>query len=912
MLEPRNFFLIGPSGSTKTFHLHHLALAISAKGEELPLLLEAKGYRGGDFWSLLGHGTAPLFAGDPKELLDAMKCCGLRPVLMVDALNECGAGYLSGLLSGIQAFALQREARVIFTSQTPVELSGDIKSALKRLPLPDSLQKRSIYAYHAGLQPTPDLDDFCAGFTNAYDLTVAGRCHNSTSGPESRADLYDRYVRQCVPEHASVVAALLRRVAGEMAESLSSVWKRDVFERFAGRFLAEQHAPLTILDEIRNSRLIELTDSYFCFEHELLFDYFRAEHLHLASSDVRALAQELRKPRNQDLLELIVPRFTDASDLATVLSAAEQAPVLCRVLAGKCGSEAQSVLLQECEALLDAAAQDLPNVEVVCESVPAENGRRRFADLKVTGTREWTAHEALLCHAVALNLDQPSLQKRFLELLDLTEWSLRAAVHKAAKIGRFKPAGVWGEAVRMYGGLLHHGTLQIPGVSILATVRSAQMYPRHYKQGLPICAQLFERVARTPESHFSMLALFEDLQHGDHSGNVQRNLRLVQKGWESGIYILRVGALELLQSIGRQVEETCPDELPRIREMIERFDPEDMAPAATLHSVILNTVRLETLASYGGLELPVSPESALSEMRAIIAPDAVTEDSLIQIAALCEVPPAELLAGQAYGCLSKIFEDIFQGAYYEAYSGLSADEKCDILCLAAEAPTQGFYTTWIIRELFKCGGRRALPVYEHFASRLDTDGFSVQESVAAFALGIEGYARFSEAPAAYQGDDSSEHLAWQTIGEILFWCCRADGGNDNPLRIRELWGRFEGPMVLAAADILYQLAHSHGRLGDRRGAADLVTRFAADARPILEHCIAHRDSLPTIFRHGGGRDRSVVPFLIHALGRVGNFSSIAVLRPLCDDRELGRDAIGAIGSLQKVALPQRAFGTGKN
>src|ERR1039458_3553622 len=31
-------------------------------------------------------------------------------------------------------------------------------------------------------------------------------------------------------------------------------------------------------------------------------------------------------------------------------------------------------------------------------------------------------------------------------------------------------------------------------------------------------------------------------------------------------------------------------------------------------------------------------------------------------------------------------------------------------------------------------------------------------------------------------------------------------------------------MVLAAADILYQLAHSHGRLGDRRGAADLVTR----------------------------------------------------------------------------------------
>ena len=91
---------MGPSGSTKTFHLHHLALAISAKGEELPVLIEAKRYRGGDFWTVLKHGTAPLFRGEPKDLLEAIRVCGLRPVLMIDALNECSASHLSELLTG--------------------------------------------------------------------------------------------------------------------------------------------------------------------------------------------------------------------------------------------------------------------------------------------------------------------------------------------------------------------------------------------------------------------------------------------------------------------------------------------------------------------------------------------------------------------------------------------------------------------------------------------------------------------------------------------------------------------------------------------------------------------------------------------------------------------------------------------
>ncbi len=277
--EPENFVIIGPSGSTKTFHLHHLTLAMSAKDEELPVLIEAKRYRGGDFWTVLKHGTAPLFRGDPKELLEAIRACGLRPVLIIDALNECSASHLPELIRGAQAFALQYEARVVLTSQTEVDLPGDLHSTTIPLALPDLIHKRCIYAYHARLVATPDVDVFCAGFTNAYDLAVAGLCHNSGMPPESRTELYDRYIRRCLSEHTAVSSALLRTIAGEMAKAISTVWSRDMFERAAERFLIEQNASLEMLDELRCCRLIELTDDTFSFEHELLFDYFKAESL---------------------------------------------------------------------------------------------------------------------------------------------------------------------------------------------------------------------------------------------------------------------------------------------------------------------------------------------------------------------------------------------------------------------------------------------------------------------------------------------------------------------------------------------------------------------------------------------------------------------------------------------------------
>jgi hypothetical protein len=160
-------------------------------------LIEAKHFKE-DFWPLVRRGTARFFRGEPRGLLAAAKRCGLRIVLLVDALNECPPALQPSLLTGAQAFAFQYDCRIVFTAQSAVELTGDLAATKKPLPLPSPAQKRAIYAYHARVEPSKGLDYLCSAFTNAYDLTIAGRCHGGASPPSSRADLYDRYVHHCL------------------------------------------------------------------------------------------------------------------------------------------------------------------------------------------------------------------------------------------------------------------------------------------------------------------------------------------------------------------------------------------------------------------------------------------------------------------------------------------------------------------------------------------------------------------------------------------------------------------------------------------------------------------------------------------------------------------------------------------
>jgi hypothetical protein len=895
--QPHNYLLLGPTGTAKTFHLHHLAVGLARSGGEIPVLVEGKRYRGGDFWTLVRQGTAQLFRGEPRELLDAIRLTGRKPVLLLDALNECPAAHLTALVGGAHAFAVQFDARLVATSQARVDLPGELEARMIELRPPDVQQKRLIYGYHASLPATAEIDTFCSGFQNAYDLSVAGRCHNAGNVAGSRSDLYDRYVRRCVSAHPAVALAVLRSVAGRMAEDFTMVWTRDLFETATERILAEHQASLEILDELRQSRLVELTDDHFSFEHELLFDYFRAEDLRRRESQVTSLAAQLIRPRNRDLLELVLPRFSDPHDVDALLSATRDASPVALALSGRCGRAAQNVVLAQCEQLLKAAGGDLPTLDADCESEDVDGSRRRFVGLRLSTGHSWTPYDEFLCHAIATNLGIPAIRWGFLELLDATEWTLRSAVHRAARVARFDPNGIWEEAVRLYSGAIYHGTMTLPCIEILSSIRRARMDHFGHPPALPIRDQLLERARRNPTSHLSLLTLLDHHEYGSSPEEIGISLDLVEKAFRSGIYILRVNGIDHLEWLRSAVDHSCPQEVPRIRTMLESLDTDN---------IMENTARVEALVAYGGLAEPiVSLDGARSEFRALIARTPEADAALAEIAKLSGKTPQAVLAEHAYGTVTRVFEDVFENVYWEAYDELSDPEKASVLCLAGMAPDIGFWSEWIVRELFRYGDERAVPVYERFASGIESNTVIVQEAVAAFVLGIYGWARSADAPPPYRMGDSPAHRAWRTIGECFFWM--AKGNQRRATEVLEtVAADLDDPVVLGMGDVLYQLSHSRWRLRDDHPSIDFAATFAEQWRPIVRRCVVKRSSLSSIFRYGGSMDRKVSAYLVQLLGRIGDETSTATLRTLVEDPDLGTEAIRALESIESMRFGDHA------
>ena len=887
--QPCNYLLCGPTGTAKTFHLHHLALALEAGNVELPVFLEAKKYRGGDFWQALRHSSAPFSYEDPKTLLEAAEHFGLRPVLLLDALNECSEIHRADLLKGAQAFVLRYGARLVATSQEALTLSADLVAQVIQAVPPDRTDRRAIYAHHAGVAAKESLDYYCAGFANTYDLTIAGRCHGTGTPPTSRADLYDRYIRKSVPQHASVVSALMRRLAGTMGDAYALALGRDAFTRTAEAVIEECQAPLVILDDLPKVRFARLSENYFAFEHESLLDYFRAEDLRRRAANTAELVSELRRPRNSDLIEFVLPRLDQAEEIEQILGIVADAPLLLRVMAGDCGAIAQQVLNRACLQLLDDAMADLASVTLRCETTErAQDGKRIIVDVPIEGHRPWSAFDSLLCEIIASKVNEPAFTTRFLELLDATEWTLRSAAGTAATEAGVGPRATWGEVVRLYVGTLRGGRTRLPCGDMLRFFQAN--YSFSFCQDLR--ENLIERVLRQPPSDFALAALLVDRQAAYALDLVEENIALVQRAWDSVAPIQRLNGLEFARSMRSAVDMAGPAAVTAMRTVLEGFETKN---------IFLNSTLLEVLAAYGGLELDMDSGSALSEMRVLIQPGVRDSDDTRRAAELLGVEPVALLASRARSCIDRIFEDVFQGIYWEAYEELSPTERFDLLTLAlSEADPHGMWLEWMLRELIKLGDSRAVTTFRRFAMDIQAGSSFPQDATAAYVLGIEGCARWDETPVERPRAADAVHLAWHNIGDILFWLHKDRTGHRET--IASLWQRIDGASLIAAGDVLFQLSQSKWRMQSENNDIDLCALFPREARRIATVCLDHEGILPSAFAFPTYFDERLIAFLIKTLGSFGDSSSLPILKVYAEIEKFGLAAIQAIESIQQRVL----------
>jgi hypothetical protein len=885
--EPRHTLLIGPSGSCKSFHLKHLAVLLASEWNEVPILVDPRGYGGGDLSRLLQQSTSPFSATDVGKLIGSVVVCGQRPVLIIDALNECPDASCPKLLEKLQAFVRLRDARLLMADHLKRDLPPDLNAVTIEIERPVGDERSQIFSYYAG-QPLSDaLAHLSRDFTNAFDLKLAGKCHARGNNPRSRWDLYSRYVRDTLQGSYIVASALLRSIAGEMMESLTMAIRRDRFEKLAESFYEQHQAPRSAIDQLLQSRVIAVSDDYISFEHELLLDFFKVQYLDRNAESSEQMVSSLRRPRNVHLLELAVAQIETKEDIQKLLATASDPEPLTLALQGRCGQVAATAIREQCLALIALGMDETTSIVLTCQTFEGNDGRRGLVGFEIVGNRPLSAYGSNLCDVIAENLDDTDIQREFLKLLDRTEATFFVSVRKAAHEAGVSVLQASSESLRSYGGILSQSSeTSFVCSSILSAIRNSRMTSRRSLHALPILSHLLRNVRTDGERYFSFFTLVIDLQRDSSGLPFDEVLELVQKAWTSRVGWLRMEAVRVLTFLHRRASTLGEQQVSDIRELLQSFETKD---------VLLNTEILEALAGYDGFEPPVAVKDAIAEMRELIgATDEPTQEQL-EGAALFEITWPEYRRTAAHTVLGKIFEDIFMGAYYEAYQALSDIERKAILELAATSVGSSLHIDWIMWELLPLADAATLHVFHRFAVDIDGDTPMPQDVISAFLTSVRGYARLSKTPPELPIGAANDRKAWALVASVLFWSFKDAGSVNYAQYVVDGWKVLREELPSCVPDIYQKINESQWL--NKEHSINLSEMFPEEMRPIMEKAIKNRRSLTSLFRHGGSNDERVIKAVISTLGAIGNQNSIEVLEELIEDSKIGRSAVDAIHAI---------------
>jgi hypothetical protein len=877
---PENHLLVGPSGLGKSFHVSHFVLRCLGTNE-IPIEIRAVHYKG-DIGEAINKSLGSRTTVPFETLAAFIETAGRTPVLVLDNLNECAPELLGDLLNDLLSIELKFGARLVISSQFEPPAIAGLTFQRTELASLRPEQRRAIYCFHAGVPSTADVDHLCTPFSNAYDLKVAGKCHESSStssqAPPTRFELYRSYSRNAIPrrQHSSTLA-LLRKCAATMDSEISYWLPRDRFESALESHATQSGIPIALIDELQRSRLMKIDDDTVRFEHDLLRDYFLAEHLLRTHASSESLSSTLKRPKYQKVIDLVVTAQTTKAAVRTIMESITTDQIFRRCMGKQCGRLVESVIKEDWESLFSEAQADLPNVKIIFHQ--DEDGAYLQDWPTLSGFRTPSNYQAILADAVAENLDNQELRDKFLDLLDLTEWALRGVINSTAKTFGLKPKQAWAGLIHSLG--IQPSTTTLPTFRIISGIKSRFHFDGTRQLNPEFRDELMRRIESGKDADLALLILLESAVY-DRTISPDDCIRLLVRGWDSGLSTIRMAALHMVHFHAYRFRGASPEKAKQIADIVGKMSSKN---------IFLSSTILDTMNMLGALEVLVTPEAALTEMREVLQSAA----SGAETNELCQ---------SALGILSNIFEDIFQGAYSDAYTALDPTERVRLLILASRAESTPSNICWILQELIRLDASDALPDFERFAVGVVSDTSFPQESVGAFVLGICGSARFGGPPPRQETACSPDELAWGEIAQVLYRRFQSEAGAAEP-NPDSCWETVRSQAPLAVADVLYQLSHGHYLFEDELKSIDLLSEFPRQVRQLLEFSLENRSQLTSIFMWGGAKDSRLIRFVISSLGRLGAASSLGPLKAVGEDPEFGADAIAAIDKINSGLLRER-------
>jgi hypothetical protein len=847
----RILHLCGPSGSGKSHFARHLVIDPTLAGY-VPILAPGR-YYDGNLAHLLDRSIAHITPASATSLLLAATENGSTGLLVVDGFNECPERYRGDLVKDLLALRLRHPVAIVITCRSEASCSDALQGSVFELRNLDHDGRERFIAYYGA--PVRELVGI---LRTPLDIEIAAdTVTRLRRGPSTQYDLFHAYVRGRLGPEPEPLFGLLVRLARHMATAITNAIPESAFHRLALSALASS-AGAEATRALNDSSLLAFSHGYCSFHVEKIQRFFQAEALLLDFPRAADLVTQLKRPANADTLEFVIGAMTDNVSAQLCLTAISSQELLGSVLDGDVGELPKIALESALSEILRRACAELTNLSIEIKSVKYWSGR-----LIVKSEVVWRDHDYVLMATIGRAFSRGYFIEETICLFERTESEILKRLE-----GLAQPLA-W-EIVFPF---LYVGAS--PQTLPAGRIFDALQMNRHYRWSQAAKSTLAVRLRDLGRQSPGMLVLLVYLlgdilwcEEKENSELLATLPTLLRRCWDSGVYHLRLEAVELAGRATRLEEPLWTE----IKDLLESFLGEN---------VVLNSAVFESLSGFIDLGL-VSDASARSEIQSII-----------------EGARSEEVCRRAAAVFDNQFEEVMQDHYCRAIEELGRPSRLDFLVKAALGmQPDSLFVSLVLHQLVEIASADALCVFERWAAPPQRESVFIDDVGGIFLLAHIGLAlTAAEVPALYgQMSAGAEGDAWALWGEMIFWLHRP---RVSEAAIREacapLWARLKGAELLASIDPWYRMARSRRSDNARHEGVMLIAQwFASEARALLELALPQRSKLTSVIGSFAGTNDARAIFMIDMLGFIGNERSVCLLEALIDSRGLGKSAINAI------------------
>lgn len=831
----------GVSGSGKSHLLRHMAQH-SFDGAAIPIFARASVY-GGDMEQLLDRAVAQFENTSYDSIRRAAAVIGKSLCIVIDAVNECPPALRDQLRESLAILARRVGHTILVSSTDDPRLASVPHHAVHIAALTDA-DRAALFALYA---PRVIVESaVLVAFATPFEIAIAAETVHSNEGRVSAYDLLHRFTSKRLKnaERAAHAHGLLERVANEM----SRTYRTTVSRRTLSRLSEETRSPNPIgdVEAVLRSGILKEFGSDIAFMHEQVQIFYEA--LSFLGGRGLAMMAQIAAPEKRRLAPYVISGLEDPEETHACAAALADPSVLNGMLEGRYGGRAAAVAKRDAAAILTKHTIAIPDAEV---SIHRETKPHTLlpSTASFKNLPAITPYEFALLAAVGESMRSGGFLEEVIALLTATEARVYAVAEPRERASIFADLFVL------------HGNRQLCAASIV--MRAATTGLVHVTPTVLRLLALLEPLEDATDAALHLACSL--LQHANISA--ADAIRVFKEAWGRGIYHLSLEALDLIQFRRSSVTD---DEADEIRLLLEN---------CPTNNIMLNTAVTDVMLSYDMLESPVSDASAAEEF-----------------ARLFTLPDSEEAHQLAYGLVANCFEDIFQGAYWQAMRALAPEDEAILLTRAAlGADTSGFHVEWILHRLLKLGDVGALPAYLRWATLDPSQSSFPQSATVAFFVSVAACAKlgytFTTFPAL-----SRNHEAWRTLAEIVY----AMNGGVAGTPISDLWHQL---IERYASDVVEPLRDLQRELSDIDGPSGvdvhLMLHFPQEFRHLLEEVVRAGLKVTSIREHGAPWLEQDAPnFIFGALAAIGNEETLALLRPLVTHPKWGVEVVNTIRAIQ--------------